>query len=95
MIMAQITADEMIEKLKRDNPFRSADEAIVQFLRDNGLSRIDSIRVLSKIYGMRLGEAKELIHFSKAWQEERAATEKFWDELEKQLPEILDYKIDR
>jgi hypothetical protein len=44
---------------------------------------------------LRLGEAKELVHFSKAWQEERAATEQFWDELEGQLPEILDYKIDR
>jgi hypothetical protein len=28
-------------------------------------------------------------------QEERAATEQFWDELEGQLPEILDYKINR
>jgi hypothetical protein len=95
MNMARISADEMIEKLARDNPVRSAGEAMVQYLRDNGLSQIDSIRVLIKVYGLRLGEAKELVHFSKAWQEERAATEQFWDELEGQLPEILDYKIDR
>lgn len=81
---------DMIERLKRHNPFTSADETFVRYLRDQGLSRVDSIRVIVQIFGLSLGKAKEVVHLSETWRAERASAEQLWDDLEEAARDIAD-----
>ncbi len=43
-------------------------EVVIGFLCKGGLSKIDSIRLMSQLTGMPLLEAKKLVHSSRAWQ---------------------------
>lgn len=58
------------------------------WLRAQGASRVDSIVVLNGAAGMRLKEAKHMIHFSAAWADMKEQQERFWDELEAAAVEI-------
>lgn len=63
---------------------RSEDtQTILWFLRKNSLSKIESIRILMELKGISLAEAKELVHFSQAWQDVQKDDEKFQELLEK------------
>jgi hypothetical protein len=55
---------------------------IVSFLRVNGCSKVDSIAILAKAFGVDLGKAKEVVHLSPAWADIRERDEKFQSSLE-------------
>ncbi len=44
-------------------------EDILTFLRQEGCSKSQSIIILKKIKNIDLDKAKELVHFSKTWQD--------------------------
>ena len=48
-----------------------------------------SIVELSRRYVVSLGEAKRAVHFSETWADVRERDEKFHEELEKALPQVL------
>ncbi len=54
---------------------------VVQLLRDAGLNKIDSMLALSDIYGIYLEESKRIVHCSDAWQDRKAADERFHEDL--------------
>lgn len=57
-------------------------EEVMQALRDDGLNKIQSIKMLSDLGVAKLGEAKRLVHFSRTWADRKANDEAIWDEHE-------------
>ena len=62
-------------------------EDILAFLRQNGCSRTDSIKVVMTLEGKTLRQAKEIVHFSKTWEDAREDTEAFHNSLADSLKE--------
>ena len=76
-----MSRDELIE-VSRARYAKGEDiESLLKFLRSSGCSRIDSIAVIAKACNTGLAKAKELVHFSSAWNDRRTADEKFQENL--------------
>ena len=60
-------------------------EKVLDYLRRNNYSKTQSMILLTEIMDVNLGKAKEIVHFSQAWQEEREAHEQFHELIEKFL----------
>jgi ribosomal protein L7/L12 len=60
-------------------------ETILERLRSDGASKIESIRALCDGAGMSLADAKRAVHFSSAWADVKERDERIWDELEAAL----------
>ncbi|WP_158615424.1 hypothetical protein [Acidipila sp. EB88] len=43
-------------------------ESVLRFLRNGGLSKIDSMRVLSQATGIPLLKARDIVQSSQAWR---------------------------
>lgn len=56
-------------------------ETILAALRARGVNVIDSIRLLKKVRGLSLQEAKKEVHFSRAWSDMRESFDQFHEEL--------------
>lgn len=84
--MADITAAtaECRELVSRGEPI----EQVLAHLREVGLSKGQSIRVLVEAVGYRLPEAKELVHSSAVWSDVRTRDDEFHDELVKILESL-------
>ena len=54
-------------------------EAVLSFLRKRGLSKIESIKAIRELQGVRLSEAKGIVHLSRAWNDVQTADEAFHD----------------
>ncbi|HLH34522.1 MAG TPA: hypothetical protein VKX41_07595 [Alloacidobacterium sp.] len=52
-------------------------EIVLGFLRERGYNKIDSIKALVSAAGMSLGDAKNIVHHSRAWQDSFARDEEF------------------
>jgi len=46
-------------------------------LRERGFNKLDSIKALISATGMSLGEAKNIVHHSRAWQDSFARDEEY------------------
>lgn len=64
-------------------------DMIIQHMRADGLTKIDSIRVLVDS-GYSLQEAKKLVHLSEVWADTRARDDEFHDALIKNFEELSD-----
>ena len=62
-------------------------EAILTFVRERGLGKIPSIKILQELYGIGLREAKEIVDHSAAWEDRLHADAVFQHELWKDLEE--------
>ena len=60
-------------------------EIVIGILCKGGLSKIDSIRLMSAMTGMPLLEAKNVVHKSRAWQHTFARDEAFHAQLDEVL----------
>lgn len=60
-------------------------EEILSFLRQNGCSKVYSIRMLTKLKGINLQEAKRIVHFSKTWEDVREEDEEFHDRIQREI----------
>ena len=63
-------------------------EAAVAFLREAGLSKIESIKALHDRFGLTLAEGKSLVHFSPAWADRREADDAFHERLAASVGEL-------
>jgi ribosomal protein L7/L12 len=54
---------------------------VVQFLRQYGLNKIDSLIAIHNLYGIDLDEAKCVVHESPAWRDRKSADEHLHEEL--------------
>ncbi len=64
-------------------------ESIVRFLREQGLSRIQSMAFLARKLNFDLDEAKAIVHGSATWEDTREDTERFLDQLEEGIEEAI------
>lgn len=58
-------------------------EKVLSYLRKNGCSKTKSMAILAKTKDIDLGEAKELVHFSRTWRDMRDGNEKLYETIEK------------
>ena len=71
-----------IGALVKENLGTSADlDLVVRELKRNGLSKIESMFVLARLFNMTLQDAKPFVHLSTHWSEEKENDEKFVDQL--------------
>lgn len=56
-------------------------DAILVALRDQGFSKIDSIRATAEILRLPLADAKRLVHDSQAWADRRQNDDEWHDAL--------------
>jgi hypothetical protein len=52
-------------------------EEVLRYLRSNGFSVLDSIKVTMRLTGVSLAEAKQVVHTSEAWSDRRAMHDAF------------------
>jgi ribosomal protein L7/L12 len=52
-------------------------EIVLGFLRERGFNKLDSMKALISVTGMSLGDAKNIVHHSRAWQDSFARDEEF------------------
>ena len=62
-------------------------EATLLTLKENGFSQIDCIRGVVDLTGASLADAKQLVHFSKAWSDVRGESDAFHASLESEVDE--------
>jgi ribosomal protein L7/L12 len=67
--------DEALELAQAMKEQGSAIEEILARLRASGVTIVDSLKVVRRIEGGHLGEAKEIIDSSEAWADRREANE--------------------
>ena len=67
---------------------RDSMDDILAYLRSQGANKIDTIIVLRDSAAMGLKEAKNIVHFSTAWNDVKERDESIWDELESELKQI-------
>jgi ribosomal protein L7/L12 len=60
-------------------------EEIIRFLRDQGCSKVRSIGILAELLRVGLGEAKRIVHESRAWADVRERDELLHATLERDL----------
>ncbi len=60
-------------------------QAAIAFLREQGESKIGSIRALVAVGGMTLREAKRVVHCSATWRDKQSADEALHQSLEETL----------
>lgn len=58
---------------------------LILYLRDEGITIVESMKVLKEIYKLSLGEAKELVTAHPAWTDEVRSADILHEELEKAL----------
>jgi ribosomal protein L7/L12 len=74
--VAEVTETARIRVARGDD-----DESLLAFLRANGCDKVASIKIVRDVKGVRLGEAKRLVHLSHAWQDRRAGDDELHDQL--------------
>ena len=65
-------------------------EEAIAFLRLQGESKIDTIRMLVVTANLGLGEAKRIVHLSPAWHDRRAHDDAFHDSLVQAVDALQD-----
>jgi|SRR5277367_4644388 len=63
-------------------------EVVLTFLRGQGVSKLDSIKVLCQTAKLPLAEAKRLVHNSAVWKDSFARDERFHDSLLKTVTNL-------
>ena len=63
-------------------------EDILRFVRADGASIIDCIKLLTRLENVSLGEAKRIVHFSETWADFRAGSEELHERAEKVAREL-------
>ena len=52
-------------------------EIVLGVLRERGFNKLDSIKTLIRVSGMSPGDAKDVVHNSRAWRDSFARDEEF------------------
>ncbi len=63
-------------------------EDMLQFFRQSGGNILQSIRLLSRLNNIDLGESKRVVHFSETWNDFRGGSEQLHEEAERVAIEL-------
>lgn len=56
-----------------------SDEDVLAFLRDEGLTKVESLKFFRVWKNISLGEAKKIVHFSNVWKDQKETDEALQD----------------
>ena len=80
------TMNDVLKRHCQDMAARGANtEEILDYFRQTNCSKTKSMAILAETKGINLAEAKELVHFSRTWQDLRDRDEKLHETIEKLL----------
>ena len=82
---------EIIEECRRRFAAGETSESIVAYLRQIGLSKVESMKAFMILNRASAEEAKRLVHFSPTWAARYQQDEKFHDHLEKLVRDESDH----
>jgi hypothetical protein len=80
-----------LKAVQRDLTAGASVDDVLITLKGVGFSQVDCIRAVVDLGLCDLGDAKRLVHFSRAWEPERERNEQFHADLEKafrEMPEL-------
>lgn len=60
-------------------------ESVLQYLRQTGCTKVDSMRVIVELRDLTLDDAKRIVHFSKTWEDVRKRDEEWHDQMLRDL----------
>ena len=83
---------DLIEECRARSAQGESIERLLEYLRSAGCSKVDSITVIMKARGIDLRKAKELVHFSSAWNDRRVVDNEFHDAISDELRNDADAK---
>ena len=63
-------------------------EGLLSWMRSQGEDKIGSMKVLVRVSGMNLGQAKRAVHLSKAWADMRSTDDVVQDSLQQAAQEL-------
>lgn len=75
----------LIASCQQQKAAGKTNEEIVAFLRAQGCSKVESMTIVARIFGLGLNEAKEIVHLSPTWSDIRTQDDRFHQTLEKGL----------
>ena len=82
----------LVNECQRQRAAGKSNDDLVAFLRTQGCSKVESMAIVARACGVGLGEAKEIVHLSKAWADTRERDERFQQSLEAGLGDANDGK---
>ena len=71
-----------VNECQRQRAAGKSNNDLVTFLRTQGCSKVESMAIVARAFGVGLGEAKEIVHLSTAWADMRERDERFQRSLE-------------
>ena len=60
-------------------------ERVLQYLRQGGCTKVDSMRVIVELKDLTLDDAKRIVHFSKTWEDIRNRDEEWHEQMLRDL----------
>lgn len=79
--------ENMIEECQKRVSHGASREDLILYLHHEGITIVDSMKVLKEIYKISLGEAKEIVTAHPAWTDEVRSADILHEQLEKALQE--------
>ena len=81
--------EEYVNMCRRKFPFpeQAEVEEIVRFMRDQNLSKSESLLTLKRLLSVSGIEAKKIVHFSETWEAEKEGDDAFHDKIEEVMNE--------
>jgi len=73
----------MVDAAKKLSIDGSSSEEILVFLRRQGCSKVEAIKILVELEGVPLSEAKRRVHCSRAWADTRQRDEEFHESIDR------------
>lgn len=77
--------ESVMEECQRRVSVGARPDELIVYLRREGITIIETMKVLKEIYKLSLGEAKELVTAHPAWADEVRTADTLHEELEKAL----------
>ena len=77
--------EEVLARCKTEYEREHNIESVLLLLRENGYSKVQSIKTLIETLQIPIDEAKRVVHLSQAWRDRYHTDEKFHDLLEKSV----------
>jgi ribosomal protein L7/L12 len=74
-----------VQEARERFDLRHDTEDVIGFMRSAGFSIIDCIKALRELSGCSLADAKLTVHHSETWSDQREASERLHEELEREV----------
>lgn len=78
----------LLAKGKERVQYGSSDEELLQFLRQEGASRMQSTKLIKELRGLSLREAQVLLHESETWADDKDSHDELQDVLAQAMLEL-------